>query len=71
MPRLKEGMWVAGEREGYRMEERADFASDHVPGANLESFITVSSSPPEAAPTGVGVIDLRDVARCQSWDPEP
>lgn len=53
------------------MEERANFASDHVPGANLESFITVSSSPPEAAPTGAGVIDLRDVARCQSWDPEP
>ncbi len=68
---LKEGMWVAGEREGYRMYGTCGFRFRHVPGANLESFIAVSSSPPEAAPMGPGGIEHRDAALCHGLDPEP
>ena len=62
---------MLGSEKGIGCTERADFASDHVPGANLESFIAVSSSPPEAAPMGPGGIEHRDAALCHGLDPEP
>lgn len=61
---------MLGSEEGIGCTERADFASDHVPEANMEPF-AISSSPAEAAPMGAGVIELRDVARCQGLDLDP
>jgi hypothetical protein len=40
-------------------------------GVTLEPFIAVSSSPPEAAPHGAGLIDPHDVALCHDLDPKP
>ena len=65
-------MWVAGEREGYRVVRnvRTSLPID-VPEANVEPFIAISSPPAGAAPVGAGVMYLRDATGCQGLDPEP
>lgn len=63
-------MWLLGDKTGIGSTERADFASDHVPGAKLKSFIAVSSST-GPVPMGAGVADFRDVARCSDLDARP
>ena len=64
-------MGLLGSEKGIGCTERADVPSDDVPDANLEPFIAISSSPAGAAPMGVGITELRAVARCHGRDPEP